>query len=101
MIKVILPFCYLKNENSFSIECNKGEPYNITLKLSGCNDNEFTCSDGQCINIKSRCDQKINCRDKSDEQDCRLLILEDGYNKVVPPFTLVKLYCISMKSLKI
>ena len=34
------------------IECNKGRPYNTTLKLSGCNkDEEFTCDDGQCIKI--------------------------------------------------
>ena len=33
-------------------ECNKGRPYNTTLKLSGCNkDEEFTCDDGQCIKI--------------------------------------------------
>ena len=34
------------------IECNKGRPYNTTLKLSGCiKDEEFTCDDGQCIKI--------------------------------------------------
>ena len=29
--------------------CNNMKPYNITLKLSGCGEEEFTCSDGQCI----------------------------------------------------
>ena len=73
----------------FFPECNNGQPYNITLKLSGCADDEFTCSDGQCIKIVNRCDQIINCRDETDEQDCKLLVLKNGYNKVVPPFTLV------------
>ena len=71
------------------LECNKGRPYSATFKLSGCLDDEFTCGDGQCINIKNRCDQIINCRDKSDEQGCQLLVLDDGYNKDIPPFTLV------------
>ena len=28
---------------------NKGEPYTRLLKLTGCQEGEFTCSDGQCI----------------------------------------------------
>ena len=32
------------------IECSpKGEPYRRVLKLTGCREGEFTCSDGQCI----------------------------------------------------
>ena len=27
----------------------KGEPYTRVLKLTGCGEGEFTCSDGQCI----------------------------------------------------
>ena len=31
-------------------ECSKkGEPYTRILKLTGCREEEFTCSDGQCI----------------------------------------------------
>merc|ERR1711894_529502 len=31
-------------------QCSKkGEPYTRTLKLTGCREGEFTCSDGQCI----------------------------------------------------
>ena len=26
-----------------------------------------------------------NCRDKSDEKGCKVIILEDGYNKNIPP----------------
>ena len=26
-----------------------------------------------------------DCRDKSDEKNCKILLLEDGYNKKVPP----------------
>ena len=69
--------------------CYKGRPYNTTLKLSGCAVDEFTCGDGQCISITNRCDQIINCRDKTDEKECRLLVLDDGYNKDISPFDLV------------
>ena len=37
--------------------------------------------------MNSRCDQVIHCRDESDEQHCSLLVLKDGYNKKVAPFT--------------
>ena len=66
--------------------CNKGMPYNTELKLSGCTETEFTCHDGQCIKMEERCDQIMHCRDKSDENDCSLLVLERGYNKKVAPF---------------
>ena len=49
-------------------------------------DGEFTCDDGQCINMKYRCDQLPHCKDKSDEEGCNLLTLTKGYNKIVPPF---------------
>ena len=62
------------------------------MKFSGCADDEFTCSNGQCININKRCDQIVDCRDKTDELDCRLLVLQDGYNQVISPFSLVKIH---------
>ena len=67
-------------------DCHKGEPYNTYLKLSGCNPRgEFTCNDGQCVTMEQRCNQIANCRDESDETDCKLLILKNNYNKKVPP----------------
>ena len=68
--------------------CNKGEPYTTQFKLSGCNlEGEFTCNDGQCVTMEERCDQIPDCRDKSDERDCKLLETEEGYNRKVPPIT--------------
>ena len=66
--------------------CNKGKPYTTFLKLSGCNhEGDFTCDDGQCVTMQQRCNQIPNCRDKSDEVNCKLLILENHYNMKVPP----------------
>ena len=36
--------------------------------------------------MNQRCDQLVHCRDKSDEDNCALLVLEESYNKKVPPF---------------
>ena len=53
--------------------------------MSGCIEGEFTCDDGQCVSMDQRCDQLPDCRDKSDEVRCNILILEKSYNKNVPP----------------
>ena len=71
-------------------ECSKGKPYRTTLKLTGCKEeDEFTCDDGQCIEMRRRCDQvtgkEPNCRDKSDEIGCHLILFEGDYNKNIPP----------------
>ena len=46
--------------------CNDGAEYVTELKMSGCQDNEFTCNDGQCVNMTERCNQLPKCRDESD-----------------------------------
>ena len=65
--------------------CNGGKPYVTELKISGCQKGNFTCNDGQCVSMDQRCNQLPDCRDKSDEKNCDILVLEDGYNKKVPP----------------
>ena len=61
------------------------------LKLTGCKEDEFTCDDGQCVKTERRCDQvtgkESNCRDRSDEKGCKLIVLKDeeGFNKNIPP----------------
>ena len=35
--------------------------------------------------MKERCDQIVHCRDKSDENQCALLVFEESYKKKVPP----------------
>ena len=73
-----------------SKRCFDGKPYTAELKLSRCKEGEFTCANGQCIGMEKRCDQETgkepNCRDKSDENGCQLIIFENNYNKNIPPF---------------
>ena len=65
-----------------------GDQITLETKLTGCQQKgEFTCNDGQCIRMEERCNQLPNCRDKSDEQECRILLLEDGFNQRIPPIS--------------
>ena len=57
--------------------------------MSACSDGEFTCSNGDCVTMEQRCDQLPHCRDKSDEEGCQNIHLENGYTKEVAPVTLV------------
>ena len=63
-----------------------GSMYNTTLKLSGCATWQFTCYDGECVDMVQRCDKVPDCKDRSDEQDCIMLVMEEMYDKTVPPF---------------
>ena len=65
--------------------CNGGKAYVTELKMSGCQKGSFTCNDGQCVSMDLRCNQLPDCRDESDERNCNILVLKDGYNKNVPP----------------
>ena len=52
---------------------------------------QFTCNDGQCIDIEQRCDQTSNCVDESDEDNCKLIFMKDNYNKKIAPFSFDKI----------
>ena len=44
------------------------------MKMSGSQENEFTCSDGQCVRMDQRCNQLPNCRDKAEEKNYNILV---------------------------
>jgi hypothetical protein len=82
---------FLLGKHSWTItddakECNGGIPYKTSLKLSGCNAGQFTCHDGQCVAMYQRCDKVGHCRDQSDEEGCRTLVIGDRYDRNVAPF---------------
>ena len=57
------------------------------MKLTSCKEGMFTCNNGVCIDIDHRCDQTVHCEDTSDEKNCKLVIMEENYNKNIAPFT--------------
>lgn len=58
----------------------------ILVKLSSCKEGQFTCNDGQCVTMDERCNQISNCRDESDEDGCKMLIMKENYNEKIAPF---------------
>ena len=57
----------------------------IKLSFDSCNDTQFNCGDGLCIDKIRKCDQVKDCSDNSDEEDCLYIILPEDYNKDFPP----------------
>ena len=56
------------------------------LAFSKCMTSEFACDDGSCLDDLFRCDDTIQCNDRSDEKDCNVLQKPKNYNVLyVPP----------------
>ena len=70
-------------------ESDASSPYQVDLKMTSCKVGEFTCNDGACVQMGKRCNQVADCEDKSDERDCKIVVLEEGYNRRVPPISTV------------
>ncbi|XP_071522701.1 uncharacterized protein [Panulirus ornatus] len=60
-----------------------GEIVNMTLSV--CNQKQFTCADGTCIDLQRRCDMREDCPDQSDEAQCKLVVIPPGYRPTLPP----------------
>ena len=68
-----------------SRECSPLTSYQLMLTLTGCRDEEFTCKNGDCVPMETRCDGKVDCEDTSDEEDCTLAVILPSYNREMNP----------------
>ena len=73
--------------------CPEWEPdQEISLTFSACRQDQFTCEDGQCIDVNYRCDHNTDCDDQSDEIGCELITFKKGYLKGIVPKEKVDTY---------
>ena len=70
-----------------SKDCYDGDgmEYTTMLTFSSCNDEQFTCENGNCVSMERRCDGKFDCFDKTDEKDCKLIVDDPSYSKGISP----------------
>ena len=57
--------------------CAQGSTVPLVLLLSNCDEDQFTCTDGTCVPLVSRCDKKQDCEDVSDEKQCKIVALDE------------------------
>lgn len=55
------------------------------LVLSRCSSEEYTCRDGKCISLYSRCDFIYDCAEGDDERGCFTAQLTTGYVSLLAP----------------
>ena len=67
-------------------KCDYGKQDLVMLSLTSCNSSFFTCDNGECVPMSVRCDKGIDCMDKSDEKNCKRVVLDEAnYIKDEPP----------------
>ncbi|MPC47092.1 hypothetical protein E2C01_040827 [Portunus trituberculatus] len=91
--------------HSWDIKGDRCTGTKVQLLVTACGKEEYTCQDGTCINKELFCDTIINCPDESDEKQCSLVQVPDGYYKDgVPPHTrlhpLVLFFSINITSIR-
>lgn len=65
--------------------CNKASGTMIEMSLSACGEKDYMCDSGQCIDLQARCDAKDDCDDETDEDNCSILEVPEGYRSFKPP----------------
>ncbi|XP_068203848.1 uncharacterized protein [Palaemon carinicauda] len=66
--------------NTWEVKNDRCGNSNMTLVLTSCTNNQFSCNDGACVDIGQRCNFETDCQDGSDEINCNFLELDASYD---------------------
>ncbi|KAK7077240.1 hypothetical protein SK128_015396 [Halocaridina rubra] len=75
----------LNNWTTQSLICGAYIGAILKLSLSSCTLYQFMCRTGECIAHEQRCDLRHDCQDGSDEDECDVVYLSEGYRNHLPP----------------
>ena len=59
------------------------EEHIVIVNINACNEAEFNCQDGSCIDLNLRCDAISDCTDGTDELNCITVSHSNFYNKEI------------------
>ncbi|KAA0185655.1 hypothetical protein HAZT_HAZT010833 [Hyalella azteca] len=65
--------------------CDHREGSLIALSISACSGDEYACDNAECIPRAQLCDGAANCADLSDENNCNILGIPEGYSIIRSP----------------
>ena len=60
--------------------CEGTESFSTKLNFNTCEEALFNCNNGECIEMKFKCDGSAECTDGSDESHCKTLVIPENYN---------------------
>ena len=84
-----IPFgTHLWKPLSKTSHCLAKEDQEVALTISACEETQFVCDSGHCINLDKKCNVHRDCNDGSDEVNCDLIKwkLSNSYKAEVAPY---------------
>ena len=73
--------------------CTQGmKDKHLTITISYCKEDQFTCSDGHCVSLDQRCNNIADCPDLSDEVECTIVSLGEDYMRDYAPVSVDQEY---------
>lgn len=74
------------NDQSTELICEENPGTEMQLTFTSCTDDQFTCDNGHCVQLESRCNNKPDCLDLSDELQCSYVSISGTYvQQLIPP----------------
>ena len=68
------------------VGCSKDVNITVSIVMTTCTDDEFTCENGFCVSMADRCNKIIDCpKDSSDEDNCHMINFDRTYKKEFAP----------------